>query len=98
MVAYVIVLVDVKDRDRYREYMRASPGALAACGGKFAARGGETITLEGPVETRRTVLLEFPSLEQARWFYDSELYQQARKLREGAAEVQMIAVEGVPDA
>ena len=87
----------VTDWDRYRDYMQASPGALAAFGGRFAARGGETVTLEGPVETRRTVLLEFPSLDQARKFYDSEIYREARKLREGAAEMQMIAVEGAPE-
>jgi len=95
MSAYVITKINVTNWDPYREYTKASPAAVAKYGGKFLVRGGETLTLEGPEETSRIVVLEFPSLEKAKEFYYSEEYQSAKKLREGAATVLSIAVAGV---
>jgi uncharacterized protein (DUF1330 family) len=94
MCAYVITKIKVTNWDRYREYTQASPAALAKYGGKFLVRGGETLTLEGPEETSRIVVLEFPSLEKAKEFYYSEEYQSAKKLRVGPATVLSVAVAG----
>lgn len=58
-------------------------------------RGGEVETLEGVPDDRRTVMIEFASMEKARSFYNSPEYTDARALREGAAEFEIIAVEGV---
>ncbi len=82
------------DWERYREYTRATPAAIAKYGGQFIVRGGEMITLEGPPETGRVVIIEFPSLNQAKAFYDSEEYSRAKKLREEAATGQFLAIEG----
>ncbi len=98
MPAYLIARVDVTDWTRYREYVKATPGAIANYGGRFLARGGEVITLEGPTETRRVVLIEFPSLAQARAFYHSPEYGEAKKLRAGAATGEFLAIEGLEAA
>ena len=95
MPAYVIVRVDVTDWERYREYTQLSPIAVEAYGGRFIARAGETVTLEGPEETRRVVLLEFPTLDDAKAFYDSEEYGRAKAARAGAADAQFVAIAGV---
>ena len=95
MAAYMIVRVKVTDMARYQEYMKLSPAAIAAAGGRFIVRGGELATLEGPPETARVVIVEFPDLETAKAFYHSELYAAARKVREGAAEAQFVVVAGV---
>jgi uncharacterized protein (DUF1330 family) len=50
--------------------------------------------LEGPAETRRVVLIEFPSFERAEAFYRSEEYERAKKLRSGAATATLVLVEG----
>jgi uncharacterized protein (DUF1330 family) len=94
MAAYVIARVEITDPVRYQEYMKATPAAIARYGGKFIIRGGELVTLEGPPETRRLVVIEFPTLEQAKTFYNSEEYGQARALRTGAAIGQFLAVQG----
>ena len=94
MPAYVIARVQVTDWERYRQYTNATPAAIAQFGGRFIVRGGETITFEGPPETGRLVVIEFPSLGQAKAFYHSEEYSRARKLREGAASMQLLAVAG----
>jgi uncharacterized protein (DUF1330 family) len=95
MAAYVIGRVNVTNPDAYGEYTKRSPGAIEANGGKFIARGGAVETLEGEEETRRMVIVEFPSFEQAKVFYDSEIYRDARSYREGAAEMQFVIVDGV---
>ena len=52
-------------------------------------------TLEGPEESRRVAILEFPNIDKAKEFFYSPEYQETRKLREGAAEAQLVAIEGV---
>ncbi len=94
MPAYLIVRVDVTDPAQYEEYKKLSPGAIAAYGGRFLARGGPTETLEGEPETRRVVVVEFPDAEAARRFDASPEYAEARRAREGAADMQMVLVEG----
>jgi uncharacterized protein (DUF1330 family) len=94
MPAYVIATVEVTDWDRYREYMKMTPGVIAKFGGRFIARGGEKVTLEGPEETRRVVLIEFPDLAAAKKFYASPEYAAAIRVREGAAQMQLLALEG----
>jgi uncharacterized protein (DUF1330 family) len=95
MSAYVIARIEVTDWDQYKKYIAASPAAIAKFGGKFVSRGGEKVTFEGPDETRRVVIIEFPSMDDAKAFYSSDEYTEARKLRAGAAEASLIAVEGL---
>jgi uncharacterized protein (DUF1330 family) len=97
MPAYLIVETDVHDPDRYERYKQASPAAVAAGGGRFIARGGELAVLEGDWNPKRIVLLEFENLEAAKRFYDSSEYQAAKALREGAANLNMVAVEGLSE-
>ncbi|MDX6485018.1 MAG: hypothetical protein QOF43_171 [Gaiellaceae bacterium] len=91
----MIVETDIHDPEQYERYKAASPGAVAAGGGRFVVRGGELAVLEGDWQPTRLVILEFPDLEAAKSWYDSPEYEDARKLREGAANLRMVAVEGV---
>ena len=95
MAAYLLAKVEVTDWDRYKEYTKKTPGAVAKYGGRFIVRAGKMVTLEGPEETRRVVLIEFPSFEKAKEFYYSKEYQEVKKLREGAAKGQFLAIDGV---
>ena len=95
MAAYVIVETDITDPEGYERYKAASPGAVAAGGGRFLVRGGDMDVLEGDWRPPRLVVLEFDDLAAARSWYDSEIYRQARALREGTARLSMVAVQGV---
>lgn len=95
MAAYMIARINVTDMDRYNEYIKVTPGIIAKYGGRFIVRGGETVTLEGPEEKWRIVVVEFPDLEKAKEFYYSPEYTDAKKIREGAALAQFISIEGV---
>jgi uncharacterized protein (DUF1330 family) len=94
MAAYVIVQAEVTDWERFKEYLKESPGVIAKFGGRYVARGGETIMLEGGDGAKRIVIIEFPSLEKAREWYDSEEYQRVKSLRQGAATGSIAAIDG----
>jgi uncharacterized protein (DUF1330 family) len=93
--AYLVVQADVTNAERYAEYAKLSPGIVSKYGGRFLARAGRTVTLEGPPARNRVVVIEFPSFDKAQEFYNSTEYVAARKARDGAATAQFIAVEGV---
>ena len=91
---YVISRVDITNPDAYARYATAAAKAIAEHGGKPLARGGRSEALEGKARSRN-VVLEFESYDAARRYFHSEQYQAARVLREGAAEIEMVLVEGV---
>ena len=95
MPAYVIVETNVTDQEQYERYRDAAPASIAAHGGRYLVRGDELAVLEGDWNPARVVVLEFPDLETAKRWYASEEYGEARKLREGAADLSMVAVEGL---
>jgi uncharacterized protein (DUF1330 family) len=97
MPAYVIVETNITDPEQYEHYKAASPGAVADGGGRFLVRGGELAVLEGDWSPSRLVLVEFPDLETAKRWYESESYREAKRLREGAAQLRMVAVAGLDE-
>jgi uncharacterized protein (DUF1330 family) len=94
MPGYIIAKVKVTDTDQYKNYTKVTPATIAKFGGKFLVRGGEIATLEGEDITERIVVLEFPDVDRAKAWYYSPDYQDARKLREGAAQASFYAVDG----
>ncbi len=93
--AYIIANVDVKNPAQYEEYKRLSTIAMKAHGAEVCVRGGKVDVLEGDWSPDRLVMLKFPSIDQARKFYDSTEYGAARQAREGIAVMRMVLVEGV---
>jgi uncharacterized protein (DUF1330 family) len=95
MPAYVIAETAVHDAEQYERYKAAVPRAVAAAGGRYIARGGVLAVLEGDWRPKRLVLLEFADVHAAKRWYDSADYLKVRRLREGAATLHMVAVEGL---
>ena len=91
---YIISRVDVVDAEAYARYAAAATKAIADHGGRPLARGGRWEALEGPARARN-VVLEFEDYETARRYYYSQQYQAAKALRAGAAQIEMVLVEGV---
>jgi uncharacterized protein (DUF1330 family) len=94
MTAYVIVDVDVHDLEGYKEYAKLAPEAVKQYGGKYLARGGSNETLEGEWQAGRLVILEFPSMEQAKTWLESPEYAPARAMRHKYSHTNMVVVEG----
>lgn len=94
MPAYIVVEVEVEDPVRYEDYKKMVPPSLAEYGGRFLVRGGKVENLEGDWSPKRLVLVEFSSVEQAKAWWSSPEYADAKALRQATAKTQMIVVEG----
>jgi uncharacterized protein (DUF1330 family) len=95
MPAYVIANVTVKDPVRYEDYRRLVTPTVAKYGGRFIARGGKVEVLEGEWQPNRLVLLEFPSMDQARAWWSSPEYTEAKLIRQATSEGTLLILEGV---
>jgi uncharacterized protein (DUF1330 family) len=96
MPAYVIAHIDVKDAERYKDYIQMSPVSIEKFGGKFIARGGKVEVFEGGWQPKRLVLLEFPTAEAARQWYESDDYAPAKALRRATSTGDLVMAEGLP--
>jgi uncharacterized protein (DUF1330 family) len=95
MPAYIIIKVSIDDPSLLKDYQAATPAIIEKYKGKFIVRGGATETLEGPEESRRTVILKFPELADAKAYYHSPEYSAARKLREGVGHFEVTIIDGI---
>ena len=92
---YVILTEEIKDREGMAAYARAAGAAMA--GGKVTVLSVDRSpqVLEGEWHGHQTVVLEFESVEAARAWYESPEYQEARRLREAAADTNAVIVSGI---
>ena len=95
MAAYIIVEVSITDLIEYEQYKKLTPGAVAAYDGKFVVRGAKTESLEGNWQPERIVVVEFPSVERAKEWWNSDEYSKAKEIRQRSATTKMLVVEGV---
>ena len=90
--AFWIAHVHVTDAEAYGKYAALAGPAIAEHGGKFLARGGRFVQLEGTPRERNVVAI-FPSLEKAVECYHSAAYSAARAHAKGACERELMVVE-----
>ena len=94
MPAYVIAEVEITNPDGYKEYATMVPATIEQYGGRFVVRGGKTHVLEGEWPERRRVVIEFPSVEAARKWWDSPEYAKPKELRKANSKGRLLLVEG----
>jgi len=94
MPAYIIVDVEVTDPANFEEYRKQVPATVQKYGGRFLVRGGAMEVLEGDWRPKRVVVLEFPSMEQAKRWYESEEYRAPKALRLKTSRGRLVLVEG----
>ncbi len=95
MAAYLIADLDVKNPAGLENYRAKVGDTLAKYGGKFLVRGGAHEVLEGGWHPTRVVLLEFPSMDALKRWYNSPEYRPLVAERKAAAATDVIAVDGV---
>lgn len=97
--AYVVAEIQVTNPEEYAAYRDLSTAAAAQYGGTFVARGGAREQWEGEDETHnpgwRSVIIEFPSVEQARTWYNSPEYTKARAVRQANSVGRLFLLEGI---
>jgi uncharacterized protein (DUF1330 family) len=90
---YWIANVDVTDADGYKAYVAANSEAFRKYGARFLVRGGKSECMEGKFRSR-IVILEFPDYAAALACYRSPEYENARRLRLGKSEADLVVIEG----
>jgi len=95
MPAYVIADVHVHDPEKFEEYKKTAGPTSAEFGGKYLARGGKVEVLEGDWNPARFVIIEFPSVEKAKEWWNSPSYAGPKAIRQACAKSSFIVVEGM---
>jgi len=98
MKGYVLAFIDVEDAKNYSPYAAGVPATIAAYGGRYLVRNGKKEVREGSLPADRVVMLEFPSVDQAKAWYESEEYQALLPIRKSASKGTLLIVEGFGDA
>ncbi len=94
MTAYFIANIEIRDLDKFNAYREKVPPVIEKFGGRYLVRGGELHAIEGDLGLKRLVVLEFPSMEAARRFYDSPDYAPLLQLRLDSTASDLVLVEG----
>ena len=94
MKGYVVcVYKSITSEEKLKEYAVKAKSAVEKYKGKFIVRGGKATTNEGE-KSPRTVVIEFPSYNDANSFYNSNEYQEAHDVLKGHAERHHQTIEG----
>ena len=94
MKGYIVcVYKNISSDEKLKEYALKARAAVEKFKGKFLIRGGKATSNEGE-KSPRTVVIEFPSYEEANAFYKSKEYQEAHSILKGYAIRQHQTIEG----
>jgi uncharacterized protein (DUF1330 family) len=91
--AFYISEFVLRDPDGIKPYSAAVESTFMPFGGRYVARGGQVVSLEGE-PGKRVVMIAFPSMEQALGWYNSPAYAELRPLRHKSATSRVVIVEG----
>jgi uncharacterized protein (DUF1330 family) len=90
---YVVLTEAIKDPEGMQAYGQAAGAAMG--GVNILAVDAAPNVVEGTWHGNQTVLLEFESVDAARAWYESEAYQKAVKLRQAAADCNVVILSGI---
>lgn len=95
MPAYMIVTATIADRDAFiAGYGRAAAALVARFGGRYVLRAPGAELLEGSFGDGASIVIsEWPDKARALAFWNSPEYAEAKRLREGVAECQVLLIE-----
>ena len=95
MSAYIIVQINITNKEAYKEYLKQVTSIAIKYGGKYLIRGGKFKVMIGDWDFERTVVIKFQTYEIAMDWYNSEEYAPVRKIRENNSDGNLIIIEGI---
>jgi uncharacterized protein (DUF1330 family) len=95
VAAYVISEVEFLDHEAAGAYRRLAADTIEKYGGRYLVRGGPSEHVEGHPSPKAIVIVEFPTMEIAKEWYNSSEYGEALKVRERALDRRLVFVQGV---
>ena len=90
---YAVAEVEVTDPGAFKEYADKAPGTIAAFNGHYIIRGGKNLSIEGE-PPKRFVVIQFESMEKAKAWEDSPVYDAIKPIRHNSAKSRVFIVEG----
>jgi uncharacterized protein (DUF1330 family) len=95
MAAFLIVVAKISNREAFIEgYGKRAAELVSRMGGKYLIRGPGATLLEGQFGDGASIVIsEWPDRETALAFWNSPEYAEAKAMREGLAEVQVLLIE-----
>lgn len=93
MGAFMIIQARITNPEKFMQYAAQAPALITKYGGRYRSMRGETKQLEGATDDRKIVVSEWPSMEAALAFWNSEEYAELKALRADAAEIDVNLVE-----
>jgi uncharacterized protein (DUF1330 family) len=95
MAAFLVVDTAIENADEYEKYKALAKPVAEKYGGVYRARGGDMDVRETDLWTpTRMVIIEFPDMQAARAFVDSEEYAPVKPLRRENARCTLVILDG----
>ena len=95
MAAYCFFdILEVIDPEKLEDYRNKVLSTVGHFSGRYLTVGGKCDLLEGDWRPVFPVLIEFPSLEQAHSWYDSDEYRELKALRLAATKCNAVFIQG----
>ena len=91
---WIAVYEKIENMETLKKYASKATIAIEKYSGQFLVRGGKNITLEGN-RSPRTVIVEFPTFEDAKECYNSDEYQEAHNILKGSVKRNLQIIEGI---
>ncbi len=99
MPAYFLVdVIEIKDAAKMERYRTQVAPVVARFGGRYIVIGGPFQVVEGSYQPTFPVMIQFPTMVEARRWYDSEDYRELKNLRLTATASNAFFMEGSPQA
>ena len=95
MSAYIIVQINITNKEHYKKYLEKVTKIAKKYGGEYIIRGGNCRTLLGEWKYERTVVIKFSSYNIAMKWYNSEEYAPVRKIREDNSNGNIVIIDGL---
>lgn len=94
MKGYLILDVEIHDYEIFQNYAQQVKHLVDDSSGKYIIRGGNIEVVDGVWSPQRLVIVEFPSVEEAREIFNSDRYAPLRELADSCSTVNAIVAEG----
>ena len=95
MSAYLVVDTKIENAEEYEQYKKLAKPIAEQYGGSYIARGGELDIRETDLwSPTRVVIIEFPDMQSAQAFIDSDEYAPVKPLRHNNAKCTLFIIDG----
>jgi len=96
MAAYFIVgQLEVTDPETMKTYAAGVGETVKGAGGKMLVRGGEFEVVEGELQARRIIVIEFADMAALKGWYDGPAYAELKRMRLASSRANAVMVEGI---